>query len=308
MATMLDREWVGEGTHRLRAGRAPRHRRRPVRRTGRPARGSAVRFAVALGAAHGTVPRPDRRAGGRRRTHAEAQARHQRPGAPRPQPGRRGQGVGHARRALGRAHPPGVRARCSRPEGAPGVRRRARRAGRPLRRRPAGDPPAVGGSRSRGRVVVTAARAAPARCLARRNVAVGAAARRPPGRRLAPELLHPRRRAGRAGGDRGLGPRSTIARSTPSTSARWSPTCSRATASPMSWPRSSPPGAPTSTPPPSSRSASLPSATTLARFVDAGASKFVLVPVVEPAGVGRGSWPQSPTACSTCRRSRTRPC
>ena len=121
------------------------------------------------------------------------QARHERVGAPGPQPGARREGVGDARRALGRSRAPGVRPRHRASGRAAGVRRRPRRSRVDLRRGAAAAAPALERGRRRPRRHVVPLRGheraaeagAPARRVARRQGAVRAATRRPARRRVA---------------------------------------------------------------------------------------------------------------------------
>ena len=116
-----------EGPHRLRARHAfADERRRAVHRVRRRARRPRLRLAVAVRAHHRRLPRSAHRPRGRGRTHEEVEARHERAGAPRPQPGARRQGVGQPRPPLRRSDPARVRPRRRRPARAAGVRRRAR--------------------------------------------------------------------------------------------------------------------------------------------------------------------------------------
>ena len=207
----------------------------------------------------------------------------ERAGAPGAQPVRRRQAVGQPRPALGGAHASRLRARRRRSPRAGGVRRRAQGSGRlcsttllpKVRRLWLGEE-------------VDGVRVAPLPVQSPPDVWLGgaapdgAAAGRPPRRRLAAVVLHARRRRGRPARHRGRGrgPRPDVrpralgrADPLPARAAGRCPTCS------SPW---SPPAAPTPTLPTSCPPGSTPCRADHRRFVAAGASKFVLVPVVEP--------------------------
>ena len=100
-----------EDPRRLRPRQPPPARRRPPRLAGGGDRAPRLRLAVAVGAHQRPGARPDARPHVRGGAHQEDQARHERAGAARPEPGPPGQVVGDARRALGRPGAPRVRAR-----------------------------------------------------------------------------------------------------------------------------------------------------------------------------------------------------
>ena len=117
---------------------------------------------------------------------------------PGPQPGRARQGAGDAGGHVGRPAAPRVRARRRRRPRAPGVRRRAHRARRVVRRGALGDAGVLArraGRPSRRPVPLRRPRrqagAEAARRVARRDRPVRAAPRRPPRRRLAAVVRHP---------------------------------------------------------------------------------------------------------------------
>ena len=124
-------------------------------------------------------------AGSHRRTLKFGMSVH---GAPRPQPGRAGQGAGHARPAVRRAAAARVRPRRRRPARAAGVRRRARASGpagstrrSPYARRAGPTTPSTTtatASTTRACGCCPSRRQQPPRRLARRHRPVGAAARR----------------------------------------------------------------------------------------------------------------------------------
>ena len=90
----------------------------------------ALRLALAVGAGHRRLPRPDRRPGDGGGPHHEAEVRVLRARAPGPQPDAAGQGAGHPRPPVRRAAAPGLRARRGRPRRAPGLRRSSGASGR----------------------------------------------------------------------------------------------------------------------------------------------------------------------------------
>ena len=108
-----------------------------------------LRLALALGAHHRRRARPDHRARRGSRSDHQAQARHQRAGALRPQPRAARQGAREPRRPLRRPIPPGLRTRHRTPGGAAGVRHRTDRPRGVVRGGPPAHPPVLDrGSRS----------------------------------------------------------------------------------------------------------------------------------------------------------------
>ena len=196
-----------EGADRLRAGHPGLQRPGSVRRAGHRARGAPVRLAVALRAGHRRLPGPDRRARRGRRAHHQDQVRVLGARGARPQPDAAGQGAGDARPPEPRPAPPRLRPRRAGPGRAPGLRRGARRSGRSSSTRCCRSSAASGPARrwtTRARASTTRARSCgpcplqqPLDIWLGRHRALGAAALRPPRRRLAALVLHARGRAGR---------------------------------------------------------------------------------------------------------------
>ena len=164
----------------------------------------------------------------RRRSDDQAEVRHQRAGAPWPQPRRAGQGAGDPRPPVGRTAAPGVRPRRRRPARAAGLRRRPPGAGRLVRRGAAAHPPPLArGCRRprrpsvplRGLAGAAQAGATAPRRVARRHRSFRAAPRRAARRRVAAVVHRARRGGDGAQGDRGGGGRARARASTRSTSA-----------------------------------------------------------------------------------------
>ena len=155
-----------------------------------------------------------------------AEVRHERARAARPQPGRAGQGAGHAGRHVRRAAAAGVRAGRRRRRRAPGLRRRAQGAGPLVRRGPDGDAQVLVRRRRRARRRALPLRgpagapaAGPPRRVARRHRPVRAEAGRADGRRLAAVVHHARTTPPPGGPSSSRSPPSTSGRSRTTTTA-----------------------------------------------------------------------------------------